>query len=315
MTLADFPSWFSRGAALVFGLLWGSFLNVVIYRVPREMSVVRPGSHCPACRKPVPAYLNVPVFSWLLLRGRAACCGAKMSARYPLVEILGGGLSLAVLFHTQAALGSDAPLWKFAILYLADLAIVLGLVASTFIDLSHMILPDEVTLGGAVLALATVSLRAIGWKEAAIAAAVGFGIIAFVFNGLYKLVRGRTGMGLGDAKLLALAGAWLGGTGCAFVLFAGALQGALGSLAIRAVMGRIELPEEARKEIEELQKLADEGDEEAKEALADDPLAGADEDSFMQAAVPFGPFLILACFEYFFFGDRIRAAFDWYLRM
>src|ERR1700733_15882720 len=90
--LADVPFWFLRAFAIPFGLIWGSFLNVVIYRVPREMSVVRPGSHCPACGKPIAGYLNVPVLSYVLLRGRARCCGAKMSPRYPLVELIGGAL-------------------------------------------------------------------------------------------------------------------------------------------------------------------------------------------------------------------------------
>ena len=97
MILADAPLWFLRTFAIAFGLIWGSFLNVVIYRVPRDMSVVRPGSHCPACGKPIAGYYNVPVLSYVLLRGRAACCGAKMSPRYPLVELLGGALSLAII--------------------------------------------------------------------------------------------------------------------------------------------------------------------------------------------------------------------------
>src|SRR5689334_7617806 len=86
LTLADFPPLWLRGMVVALGLLFGSFLNVVIHRVPRGMSVVRPPSHCPACNAPIRAWQNVPVFGWLVLRGRAACCGAKISPRYPLVE-------------------------------------------------------------------------------------------------------------------------------------------------------------------------------------------------------------------------------------
>ena len=89
MFLADFPPVALRIFAALLGLVWGSFLNVVIYRVPREMSIVRPPSHCPSCSAPIVAYRNVPVFGWLALRGRAACCGARISARYPLVEAAG----------------------------------------------------------------------------------------------------------------------------------------------------------------------------------------------------------------------------------
>ncbi|MBX3200754.1 MAG: prepilin peptidase, partial [Labilithrix sp.] len=87
--LSIVPLWLVRSSVFAFGLLWGSFLNVVIYRVPLEMSVVRPASHCPGCGKPVEAYDNIPVLSYVILRGRARCCGARMSPRYPLVELIG----------------------------------------------------------------------------------------------------------------------------------------------------------------------------------------------------------------------------------
>src|SRR3954470_18258960 len=96
MTIGDVPLWFLRVFSLAFGLIWGSFLNVVIYRVPREMSVVRPASHCPGCGKPIAPWDNVPVLSYVLLLGRARCCKVRMSPRYPLVELMGGMLSLAV---------------------------------------------------------------------------------------------------------------------------------------------------------------------------------------------------------------------------
>src|SRR3954468_18624966 len=97
MSLAALPPVFVYVYAIALGLFGGSFLNVVIYRVPRGLSVVRPGSHCPACSKPIRPWDNVPVLGWLLLRGKARCCGVPVSPRYPLVEAIGGLLSLAIL--------------------------------------------------------------------------------------------------------------------------------------------------------------------------------------------------------------------------
>jgi leader peptidase (prepilin peptidase)/N-methyltransferase len=297
-----------RVLAFVFGALWGSFLNVVIYRVPRGMSVVRPRSHCPACEKPIAGWDNIPIFSYLILRGRARCCGAKMSARYPLVELIGGVMAVCVLTHVIGAYGTDIPEWKWAILYLSELALALALVAAAFIDLEHMILPDEITLGGLVLGLVTAKLRGVSLVDSIASGAGAFFAIWFIFNVLYKMLRGRTGMGMGDAKLLALAGAWFGWVGLVYVLLAGAIQGSLVTLVVRLVAGKIEVPDAVKKDIEELRHLAEHGTEEekkeAQEALANDPLA-EDRDGFMQAAIPFGPFLILGVLEYLFFGDTI----------
>src|SRR3954454_5339168 len=96
MMLAEVPASLLRVYAVLLGLLWGSFLNVVIYRVPRGMSVVRPASHCPGCGAAIRAYDNVPVLSYLWLRGRARCCGARFSPRYPLVELIGGVIAWAI---------------------------------------------------------------------------------------------------------------------------------------------------------------------------------------------------------------------------
>src|SRR6202021_1309117 len=90
MVLADVPPWFLRTFAVAFGLIWGSFINVVIYRVPLRMSVIRPPSHCPGCGRPVAAYDNIPVISYIGLAGRARCCNVRLSPRYPLVELIGG---------------------------------------------------------------------------------------------------------------------------------------------------------------------------------------------------------------------------------
>src|SRR5262245_21028949 len=134
MLLSDLPPVVLRALAAGLGLLWGSFLNVVIYRVPREMSVVRPGSTCPGCRKPIAWFDNIPVFSWLLLRGRARCCGNRISARYPLVELLGGAIGLGILERVTFTLPPDTSIVRAAAIFVCDFALALGLIAAAFID-------------------------------------------------------------------------------------------------------------------------------------------------------------------------------------
>lgn len=336
--VAILPRWFLPVASFAFGLLWGSFLNVVIYRVPREMSVVRPGSHCPGCGKPVAAYDNLPVLSYVLLRGRARCCGARMSPRYPIVELLGGLLSLAVYLAVVRALPADVPAARALAVYGADFALCLGLVAAAFIDAEHMFLPDSITIGGLVVGVATATVRGLTIGEAVVGAVVGFLVVWLPFIFLYKGLLGRTGMGLGDAKLLALAGAWFGWPGAVFALFAGAIQGTVYALALRVLGVKPTLPEAVAADIAELEKAAAEGDEEARRALAEDPLTEDEDDAFIvrfvrrllrlpepapepegpaaesadeaepeepRARIPFGPFLILAILELLFARDRI----------
>lgn len=329
------PAWFLPGAAVAFGLVWGSFLNVVIYRVPLEMSVVRPASHCPGCGEPIAPYDNVPVLSYLLLRGRARCCGARMSPRYPLVELIGGALSLAIVRLLLARLPGSVSLGFAASLYAADFALCMGLVASAFIDAEHMFLPDSITVGGAILGVLTYWQRTMTWTESLIGAAVGFLVVWLPFTFLYKGLLGRTGMGIGDAKLVALAGAWFGWQGAVFALFAGALQGSAYALVLKVLGVRPELPAAVRKDIEELERAAAAGDEQATRELAADPLTEDEDDAFIlrwlglqekaegddrveerareeqpRARIPFGPFLILACLELLFAGDVIARYFS-----
>jgi leader peptidase (prepilin peptidase)/N-methyltransferase len=304
----DLAPWLVRAFAFVFGCLWGSFLNVVIYRVPRGMSVVRPASHCPACGAPVRAFDNVPLLSWLLLRGKARCCGARVSPRYVAVELLGGLLALAVAQAAVLPLPGSTPVLHAAAIFLADLALALALVAAAFIDLSHMYLPDTITLGGTLFGLATPSLRGLGYADVFLGALVGWVGVWLPFVVGYKALRGRPGMGLGDAKLVMLAGAWFGWPGAAFALFAGALQATVGAAAVLLLHGKIEEPEAVRADREELQRAAAEGDEEARQALEDDPLATPPADGIMAARMPFGPFLCLAIIEWMLAGEWIRDA-------
>jgi leader peptidase (prepilin peptidase)/N-methyltransferase len=297
--------WLLRAFAFAWGSIWGSFVNVVIYRVPREMSVVRPGSHCPACGAAVRPWDNVPILSFLLLRGRARCCKARISPRYVVVEALCGLLALAVYDVVVRGLPGDPSLALAGSVFFADTALALALVAAAFIDVEHKVLPDAITLGGTLFALATPGLRGLGWLDVFVGAAAGFVGIWLPLVVGYKALRGRAGMGLGDAKLVMLAGAWFGWRGAVFALFAGAVQATVAAGIVLLVHGKIEEPESVRKDREELLAAAAAGDEEAKQAIEEDPLAVAPGEGVMAARMPFGPFLCLAIIEWMLAGQAI----------
>jgi leader peptidase (prepilin peptidase)/N-methyltransferase len=337
------PMWLARTFVFAFGLLWGSFLNVVIYRVPRDMSVVHPGSHCPGCGKPIAGYDNIPLFTWLILRGKSRCCGTRISPRYPAVELLGGVLSLAVFEVAIMSLPGGTPAHRALAIYGADFTLCLGLVAAAFIDAEHMFLPDSITIGGTILGIATASFRDLPFTQSLIGAGVGFVGVWLPFIFLYKGVLGRTGMGMGDAKLLALAGAWFGWPGAVITLLAGAVQGTVFTGLTWALGIKAKLPDAVLADIKELEELAAAGDEEAKKALEEDPLTEDPNDAFIvrffrrlfkiadpdpapelegppteeewrieleqatRARLPFGPFLILAILELLFAGDWLKA--------
>jgi leader peptidase (prepilin peptidase) / N-methyltransferase len=301
------PYWFMAGIAISLGLAFGSFSNVVIYRLPRGESVVRPASRCPGCGKPIRGYDNVPVFGWLLLLGKARCCGIRISPRYPLVEAL-GGLSAWAVFETRIiTLPMDTVWWKALALFALYFALVLGLICAAFIDLEHMILPDEITLGGAVVGILSVPLRGdTTWLGSIAGAAIGFVMIWLPFDRLYRVIRGQPGMGLGDAKLTLLAGAWFSWPAAVFVLLAGAVQGTITAIVVFLAQGRIEEPEAVKREREEIRAAieAAEGEERRllEEELAKDPIADEPEEGFGKSRIPFGPFLALALIEYLLFG-------------
>lgn len=226
MLLSELPPSMIRGFAFLFGALWGSFFNVAIYRWPLGMSVVRPPSHCPSCGAPVPAFRNIPIFAYLMQRGRAACCGAQLSPRYLLVEIASGVLCLAVFerFVIQpGALSPEAFAGALALFFFAG-----GLLVATFIDLEHTIIPDEVTLPGTALGLATIAFRdgdGLTAMDAAIGAGFGYLLIQLLFVWGYEAAFGRRGMGEGDSKLLMMIGAFCGWKGVLFAILAGCVQG------------------------------------------------------------------------------------------
>ena len=311
--LAEFPYWFLALVAIPLGLAFGSFLNVVIYRLPRGESVVHPGSRCPGCGTPIRGFDNVPVFSWLLLRGRSRCCRTKISPRYPLVELLGGLSGCVSLQKVLEDAPADASLVSSAALFACYLALTLGLIAAIFIDIDFMLLPDEITLGGAALGLVTAPMRHLPWTTSLLGAAVGFAIVWLPFHLLYRMIRGYPGMGLGDAKLLALAGAWFGWQGAAFALLAGALQGTVVAFVVLAVKGKIDEPEAVTRERAELAKHLETLDAESRQKLeaelALDPLARPPESGFGKVRLAFGPFLALSTLEYLFFGEVLVNAY------
>jgi len=303
--LAEFPSWFLFAVALPFGLIWGSFLNVVIHRLPRGESVARPPSHCPACGAPIRPWDNVPVLSYLLLRGRARCCGARISPRYALVELIGGLLACAVLRLVVLELPGQTSITRAMLWFVLYLALGLALIALTFIDLEYMLLPDSLTLGGAALGLLSAGARGESWSSCLLGAALGFLVIYLPFDLGHRLLRGYPGMGLGDAKLTLLAGAWFGWQGALFALFAGAVQATVVTLVVYMARGRIEEPEAVRREREALEAQIAEAQGEARLELERerelDPVLRAAEPGLGKMRVPFGPFLALATLEYALF--------------
>lgn len=309
VALADLPVAFLVAVAVALGLALGSFANVLIYRLPRGLSVVSPGSRCPRCERPIRAWQNVPVFGWLLLRGRAACCGARISPRYPLVEALGGLLGAAVMLRVILPDYGDAPAWVGGVTCFLYLLLGIALLAAFFIDLEHMLLPDVLTLGGVALGLLSVPLRPQATLLGAlIGAAAGALIVWFPFIFLYEKLKGHAGMGLGDAKLLALAGAWFGWQGAVFALFAGALQATLVIATVLIVRrGKLGEPEAVTREREELQEAiaAATGAERLRlEAeLASDPALRELGPGVGKLRIAFGPFLVLAILEYMLLGE------------
>jgi len=288
--------------------VWGSFLNVVIYRLPRGLSVVRPASHCPACEQPIRVYDNIPVLSYLLLGARARCCGVHISGRYPIVELCGGVLSVAIVEVIIRPLPLATPILHALAIYVADLALVLGLTAAAFIDLDHMEVPDSISLGGTALGLLTFSLRGMAFTDGLLGAAVGFAVVWLPFGVLYTRLRGKPGIGMGDAKLTMLAGAWFGWVGALFVLAAGALQGTLAVIVMLLAGKRPEEPETVQRwreeQLEELERLPEEERRKLEAELRLDPLATPPGEGLTQARIAFGPFLILATLELLLIGPR-----------
>jgi leader peptidase (prepilin peptidase)/N-methyltransferase len=197
------------------GACFGSFSNVLIYRLPRNLSVVGGRSFCPSCEKTVAWYDNLPVFSWLILRGRCRHCSERIPVRYLLVEL--GGALCAVTAVWRFGWTVDGLSASFFLIILLDIAMI---------DWRHMIIPHTLTVSGILIALVLSLFGNPPLPQALLGALIGAGAILTVSYG-YKLVRGVIGMGGGDVVLMAMVGAFLGPWGVPAVLFGGALFGTL----------------------------------------------------------------------------------------
>lgn len=215
--------------ATLLGAVLGSFLNVCVHRWPRDESVVKPRSRCPACGNAIAWYDNVPVLSWLLLRGRCRHCGNRISVRYPLVELIVAAIWGASAFvAVQAADASPAGAGLAALGEAARIALFLTiLLGIALTDAEHYIIPDEFSLGGLVLgALLAFLPGGITPLEAGIGAVVGFGVLWLVAV-LGEAAFRKPAMGGGDIKMMAMIGAFLGWGGALLTIFLGALVGTL----------------------------------------------------------------------------------------
>jgi len=200
--------------AFLLGAIIGSFLNVCIYRLPKKASIVTPGSHCPLCGKTIRFYDNIPIVSYLILRGKCRHCKAPISLRYPVVEGLFGLLTLALFLKY----GPTVPFILF-------LAFTAALMIITFIDLDYQIIPDSLSVPGIFVGIAaSFFIPLLSWPESVVGIVVGGGFLLLVAAG-YKWITGREGMGGGDVKLLAMLGAWLGWKAIPFILFSSSLIG------------------------------------------------------------------------------------------
>jgi leader peptidase (prepilin peptidase)/N-methyltransferase len=281
-TLATFdPGLYLYLTVLVFwfGACMGSFLNVCIYRIPREESVISPGSHCPHCNTGIHWYDNIPLVSFCVLRARCRSCKASISPRYVIVETL-----IAVLFvlvWLKASLTpalAMTPLYAFALIPIFWLA-VFGLALGTFVDLEHMIIPDRVSLGGIVLGLGFSTLVPAmqgqpdaygGFVSSLLGASLGVGLL-WAIAVLGKLAFRKDAMGMGDVKLMGAIGAFLGWPAVVFTLMASSFLGA--GFGISMI------------------------------------LAGKKE---MQSRIPFGPYIAAAALVWMLWGPTLwRAYLNW----
>jgi leader peptidase (prepilin peptidase)/N-methyltransferase len=200
----------------IFGAVVGSFLSVCIFRLPAETSIVKPRSQCPHCHHPIRFYDNIPIISFIVLRGKCRDCGGKISWRYPLVELITALLALLLFLK-----------FGLTLIFLTFFIFTAVLIVITFIDLDHQIIPDVLTLPGIpVFFLLAIFVVKIPWLEALIGLLIGGGVL-FAIAFVYELLTKREGMGGGDIKLLAMIGGFLGWKSLIFILLFSSFSGAI----------------------------------------------------------------------------------------
>jgi len=222
MTIMDIGAIF----AFTLGAVVGSFLNVCIWRIPEGMSIVSPASHCPECGHSIPFYDNIPLVSYLLLRGRCRACGVRISPRYPLVEGLTALMALFLFLK-----------FGLTLKFLAAFVFVSALILITFIDIDHQIIPDVISLPGIPICfLMAVFVMKLPFLEALLGLLIGGGSL-YLIAVLYEVATKREGMGGGDIKLLAMLGAFLGWKSLLFILLVSSLVGAVVGISVMLVKG------------------------------------------------------------------------------
>ncbi len=273
----DLPAGVGGALAFALGAATGSFVNVVAYRMPREISIVSPRSFCESCERAIPVWANIPILAYIGLRGRCLMCGAAIPFRHFLAET---ALAVVALYlYLGFPLGSA----------IARFILCAALFTIALIDYDWRVIPNLITFPGMLVGFAAASLwmPEIGWRSSLIGLAVGGGVL-FLTGELYYLVRGREGVGMGDVWMLGMVGAFLGWTGVLFTLFVGSILGAVGGIVFGLTGGR-----GAPK------RLTD---------PAEDP--GEADVSLLQTEVPFGPFLALAAGIFALFQPQLTR---WYL--
>ncbi len=252
--MENMPIWLTHCISIVTGLVVGSFVNVLVYRLPLGKSIIKPGSHCPHCNHAVSWWDNIPVVSYLFLLGKCRFCKQAISIRYPVIELLTGLLFFAVRLRfgwTPTLIIRD---WPFVAL----------LIAITFIDLEHRIIPDVLSLGGLVLGLITCFLLDdAGWKRCFLGAIIGFSSF-YALAWIYQKMSGRSGLGGGDIKLLAMIGAFLGPAGIFATVFISSVFGSSIGIGWALLRGK---------------------------------------KNIMKLSLPYGPFLVIGALYYYLLGD------------
>ena len=293
-----------RALAAIWGALWGSFFNVMIVRVPAGESLVRPASHCRACGARVAWYDNLPLISYLLLRGRCRACGARFSPRYLLVELLVAALS--VVMHQVVVVDADPGVAiGLRAAQLVTTSLFCGLlVAVTFIDLDSLRIPDAITYPAIPTAmLLSLFMGHPHLWDGAVGGVAGYLVIRLLADG-YQLITGRVGMGYGDAKLLAMIGGLLGWQSLLPTLFLAAFQGSVIGIGALLILRRTR-PDAgspgppAQESPAEASTPGVEGEEE------EEPPSS----SLRHARIPFGPFLSLAAVEVLVLRRQLGAFF------